>query len=72
MATAGVAKENRQLVTDEFAAALGEDWRPVGQACALLLAPVGRGAPESEAVRQHAEDDRGDAVAGRLANQERG
>ncbi len=55
----------RQL---ELAAAVGEDWRPIGQTCSLLLAPVGRRAPESEAVRQHAEDDRGAAVAGRLAN----
>ncbi|TAK08406.1 hypothetical protein EPO44_02655 [bacterium] len=30
------------------------------------------GAPESEAVRQHAKDDRSVAAAGRLANQERG
>ena len=61
-----------ELVADEFAAALGEDRRTAGETCALLLAALGRRAPESEAVRQHAEDDRGAAAAGRLANRERG
>ena len=37
----------------------------------MLTKTNGRGAPESEAVRQHAEDDRGAAAAGRLANQDR-
>jgi hypothetical protein len=33
------------------------------------VAAIGRRAPESEAVRQHAEDDRGAASAGRVAKQ---
>ena len=37
-----------------------------------LLAAVGRGVPESEAVREHVEDDCGAAPAGWLGNQERG
>jgi hypothetical protein len=46
------------------------DRRTAGQTCAALLAAVGRGAPESEAVRQHAENGCGAAPAGRLAEQE--
>jgi hypothetical protein len=42
-----------------------------GETCALLLVAIGRRAPESEAVRQHAENDRGAAPAGRVVNRER-
>ncbi len=45
--------------------------RTAGETCALLLAATGRGAPESEAVWQPAENDRGAAAAGQLAKQER-
>src|SRR2546425_9094262 len=48
-----------------------EDGRSAGETCALLLAFAGRRTSESEAVRQHAENDRGVAAAGRLANQDR-
>ncbi len=58
------------LVLDQLAAATGEDGRPAGETCALLLAFTNRRASESEAVRQHAENDRGVAAAGRLANQD--
>src|SRR5713226_3163999 len=63
--------EDWELVADELAAAAGEDGRSAGETCALLLAAVGRGASDSEAVRHHAENDRGVAAAGRLANQDR-
>ena len=62
----------KNLFVEEPAAAVGEDRRSAGETCALLLAALGRGAPESEAVCKHAEDDRGAAAAGRLAKQERG
>jgi len=71
VATAGAAEENRPLVAYELAAAAGEDGRPAGETCALLLAFAGRRTSESEAVRQHAENDRDVAAAGRLANQDR-
>ncbi len=66
-----VAQENRGLVLDQLAAAAGEDGRSAGETCALLLAFAGRRTSESEAVRQHAQNDRDVAAAGRLANQDR-
>ncbi len=33
-----VAEEDRELVADQLAAAAGEDGRPAGETCALLLA----------------------------------
>src|SRR5713226_9250189 len=57
-----------EQVADEFAAALGEDRGTAGQTCALLLAALGRRAPDSETVREHAQDDGGAAGAGRLGN----
>src|SRR2546427_8247423 len=71
VATASVAEEDWELVADELAAAAGEDGRLAGETCALLLAFAGRRTSGSEAVRQHAENDRGVAAAGRLANQDR-
>ncbi len=65
------AEEDWELVADELAAAAREDRRSAGETCALLLAFAGRRTSESEAVRQHAENDRGVAAAGRLANQDR-
>src|SRR5713101_4945508 len=65
------AEEDWELVADELAAAAREDRRSAGEACALLLAFAGRRTSESEAVRQHAENDRDVAAAGRLANQDR-
>jgi hypothetical protein len=59
------------VVTDESAAALGQDRGTAGETCALLLATVGRGTSDSEVVRKHAENDRGAATAERIANQER-
>src|SRR2546426_11387554 len=71
VATVRVAEEDRELVADELAAAAGEDGRSAGETCALLLAFAGRRTSESEAVRQHAKNDRGVAAAGRLANRYR-
>src|SRR2546425_9114466 len=71
VATASVAEEDWELVADELAAAAaGEDGRSACETCALLLALAGRRTSESEAVRQHAENDRGAAAAERVANQE--
>ena len=65
----GVAEEDEERVADELAAALREDRRTAGETGALLLALAGRRAPESWAVQQQAEDDRGPAAAGRVAKQ---
>jgi RHS repeat-associated protein len=62
VATASVADKDWELVADQLAAAAGEDGRSAGETCALLLAALGRRPPDSEAVRQHAENDRGDAA----------
>ena len=70
--TACSATEDRELVLDELAAAVGEDRRTAGEACAILLAFAGRRALEPEAVQQHAANDLGTAAARRLATQERG
>ncbi len=72
LAAAGIATEDRELVLDELAAAVGEDRRTAGETCAILLAFVGRRALEPEAVQQHAANDLGTAAARRLATQERG
>jgi hypothetical protein len=58
-AAAGVAQENRGLVLVQLAAAAGKDWPSAGETCALLLAFASRRASDSEAARQHAENDRG-------------
>jgi len=71
VATISVAEEDGELVADEFTATLGQDRRTAGEARSVLLAFAGRGALESEAIREHAADDRGAAAAGRLASQER-
>ena len=71
MAASGFAAKNRELVFNESPAAADEDGREAGETCVLLLASASRRTSESEAVRQHAEDDRGVAAAGRLANQDR-
>ncbi len=72
MAATGAATENRELVPDELAAAVGENGRTAGETCAILLAFAGRRALEPEAVQQHAANDLGTAAARRLATQERG
>ena len=63
--------EANSKVADELTAAVGEGRRTASETCALLLAAIGRGAPHTAAFWQHAEDDRGAAAAGWLANQER-
>jgi hypothetical protein len=62
--------EDRELVTDEFAATAGEDRRPVDQAREVLLAAAGGKPTDTAAVRgDGAKDCRlagGDWVGGRL------
>ena len=49
--SAAAAEENRQLVADQFAATVGEDRRPVGEARALLLTAAGGKPFNAAAVR---------------------
>ena len=58
------------LVAHESAAATGENRGPASEACAVLLAPVGRRASDAAAVRRHATEDLGAASAGRLTRGE--
>ena len=66
MAAAGAAAENRELVAEQLAAALGEDGREAAQTCSLLLAVAGRGPPDAAAVRCHATADWGVVASGRM------
>ena len=66
VATAGAAKGNRNVVLDELAAEAGEDGRAVGEARAILLADVGRRAPDASAVRCDDATDRAVAPSGKL------
>jgi hypothetical protein len=47
----GAAEEDRELVTDEFAAAAGQDRRPVDQVRQVLLAAAGGKRADAAAVR---------------------
>ena len=51
VAAAGAGAEDQELVADELAASVDENRRAAGQACPLLLAAVGRGASQPQAVR---------------------
>ena len=55
---AGAAEEDRELVVDELAAAVGEDRRTARETRSILLAFAGQRALEPEAVQQHSEADR--------------
>lgn len=54
MAAAGTGQRNRELVANEFAATVGEDWRTAGETCQVLLADAGGRTSEPAAVRDYA------------------
>jgi len=58
VAAAGVAEANRELVTDESAAAAGEDGRTASETCALLLVAAGGRTSDAAAIQGHAGPDR--------------
>ena len=68
MASAGAAEEHRRLVTDELAAAAGEDRWTAGQARPLLLVVAGRGTSAPAAVWPDAPTNLGAAGPERLAS----
>ena len=63
VAAAGAAEEDRQVVGDELATAAGENRRPAGEACPILLASVGREPSDATALRVDAPADRAAALA---------
>src|SRR5215510_3817985 len=75
VATAGAAEEDRSLVADQPAAAVGQDRRALSETCPVLLALAGRGASDAAPVRGDGAADRGAArasgVVERLAGEKR-
>jgi hypothetical protein len=63
VATAGPADEDRPLVTDQPAAAVGQDRRARGKTRPVLLALAGRGASDEARVRRNATADLAAAAA---------
>src|SRR5208283_4681505 len=57
VAAFGTAEEDRELVADQFAAAVGEDRRQAGQACPVLLADAGRGPSHTAPVWENGRAD---------------
>src|ERR1019366_657105 len=70
VAAAGVAQANRELVVDEFAATAGEDGRPAGETCPLLLVAVGGEPSDKTVVWQYAPADRRVVASGGVAEAE--
>ena len=58
MAALGATQQNRQLVADELAAAIGEDRRSPGQARSVLLVALGGESSGTAAVWKHGAADR--------------
>ena len=63
LAAAGATEEDREVVADEFAAAVGEDGWTVGEARAVPLAAVGQEPFDAALVWKHAAADGGFAAA---------
>ena len=66
VAQTGPSAAGQALVAHESPAAIGENWGPAGEACAVLLASAGGRASHAAAVRRHAAEDLGATRAGRL------
>jgi hypothetical protein len=64
VAAAGATDAGRHLVADQLAAAVGENWRTVGQACSLLLAVAGGKSPGAALVCRDARENRNAAGTG--------
>jgi Transposase DDE domain group 1 len=66
VAAVGVAHTARHMVAHQPAAALRQNGRALGEACPVLLAPVGREPPDTAPVRDHARAHLGVAGSDRL------
>jgi hypothetical protein len=64
------AEEDRPLVADQRAAAVGRDWRARGETCPVLLAPAGRGASDEASVRSDSAEDLGATAASGIAKRQ--
>ena len=62
----GAAKQDRQLVADQFAATVGEDRRQADQARPVLLVDTGRESPDAAAVWGDGAADCGSSLADRI------
>jgi hypothetical protein len=71
MAEAGSSSQHliiSYLVFDQPAAAVGEDWRAAGKACAVLLADAGGRIPDESTVLGDAAQNCAVADSGKLAD----
>jgi hypothetical protein len=59
VAATGAARADREVVTNQLAAAVGEDRRTAHPTCALLLVAIGREPSNAAAVRGYAAEGRG-------------
>jgi hypothetical protein len=60
------AQGDRNLVTDQLAAAPGQDRRPIDQTRPLLLVTAGGESPHTASIQRHVAKNRGASVAGAL------
>jgi hypothetical protein len=67
VAAAGTAEEDRSLVADQRAVAVGQDRWARGETCPVLLALAGRGASDEASVRSDAAEDLGAAATSGIA-----
>jgi AraC-like DNA-binding protein len=65
-AATGAAEQNRQVVGEQLAAAAGEDGQAAGEACLILLAPVGGEPSDAPPFRVDGTADRVAAPASRI------
>ena len=66
VAEAGSSSRHLRLVSDQFAAAVGEDGRTTGKACAVLLADAGGRTPHESTVLGDVAQNRAVAASGKL------
>src|ERR1019366_1634180 len=72
VAAAGAAAADRHVVADQLAAAAGENRRAFDQACPVLLVAACGEPSDAPALRKHAAEDRGAAVASGIATRDGG
>lgn len=68
MAAVGSSSRHLRLVSDQLTAAVGEDGRTTGKACAALLADAGGRTPDESTVLGDVAQDRAVAASGKLAD----
>ena len=71
VAEAGPSSRHLRLVSDQFAAAVGEDGRATGKACAVLLDDVGGRTPDANQILSNVAKDCAVASSGKLNDRRR-